>query len=157
MTTFSKMILTLTLGTAAVSFGQNLEVLSITSLAGPSATAAATATVNPAQPAALDRSAKWRKTYQWSVVALGAATAADMASSFKFSRDGQREANSFLTSGNGGYGTKGAAIEAGMVGASLLMQHYLVKRHPGLRVPLAVANFAVAGFQVFNVRHNLNY
>lgn len=146
MTNFSRMILSLTLG-ATATFGQNLETVSITSLAA--------ATTNTST--SVERSDRWRKTYQWSVVAMGAATAADMASSFKFSRDGQREANSFLASGNGGYGTKGAAIEAGMVGASLLMQHYLVKRHPGLRVPLAVANYAVAGFQVFNVRHNLSY
>ena len=102
-------------------------------------------------------SLKWRKTYQWSVAALGAATAADMASSFKFSHDGQREANTFLQSSNGAYGAKGAALEAGLVGASLLVQHYLVKRHPGLRVPFAISNYAFAGFQVFNVRHNLNY
>ena len=145
MTNFPRLILSLTLG-ATACFGQNLEAVSINSLATPST-----------RPTIVERSDKWRKTYQWSVVAMGAATAADMASSFKFSRDGQREANSLLASGNGGYGTKGAAIEAGLVGASLVMQHYLVKRHPGLRVPLAVANYAVAGFQVFNVRHNLNY
>ena len=134
--------LILTLGTAAVT-AQNLESISIGSLANSTV--------------ATNQSVKWRKTYQWSVAALSAATAADMASSFKFSRDGQREANAFLRSGNGGFGTKGAAIEAGAVGASLLLQHYLVKRHPGLRVPLAISNYAFAGFQIFNVRHNLNY
>lgn len=147
MTNVSKIFLSLTLGTAA-TFGQSLEAISINALAAPSAVA---------KQVVNEPLMRWRKTYRWSVVALGAATAADMASSFKFSHDGQREANSFLASGNGGYGTKGAAIEAGMVGASLLVQHYLVKRHPGLRVPLAITNYAVAGFQVFNVRHNLNY
>ena len=150
MMNVSKLVLSLTLGTAA-AWGQNLESVSITSLAAPEAAAL--------QPSHTENSTpvKWRKTYQWSVVALGAATAADMASSFKFSHDGQREANAFLQSGNGGYGAKGAALEAGVVGASLLVQHYLVKRHPGLHVPLAIANYAFAGFQVFNVRHNLNY
>ena len=152
MTHFAKTLLTLTLGTAAV-WGQNLETISITSLANPETVAAApAAAIRPeATPVKLS------KTYHWSVVALSAATAADMASSFKFSHDGQREANSFLASGNGGYGAKGAAIEAGVVGASLLVQHYLVKRHPGLQLPLAIANYAFAGFQVFNVRRNLNY
>ncbi len=98
-----------------------------------------------------------RRVYTLSVVMLGAATAADMASSWKFSRDGYRESNGLLANGNGGYGTKGAAIEAGVIGASLLVQHYLVKRHPSLRLPLAISNFAVAGFQGFNVRHNVNY
>ena len=141
MTLCSTILITLTLGTASI-WGQNVESISMASLAKPDATA---------------KRLKWHKTYQWSVAGLGAATAADMASSFKFSHDGQREANSFLQSGNGGYGAKGAAMEAGIVGASLLMQHYLVKRHPGLRVPFAISNFALAGFQAFNVRHNLNY
>ena len=152
MTSFSKILLSLTLG-AAAAWGQSLGSASVNALAVPAALASAT----PALGKVSERSMKWRQTYQWSVAALGAATAADMASSFKFTRDGQREANSFLASGNGGYGAKGAAIEAGMVGASLLVQHYLIKRHPGLRVPLAIANYGIAGFQVFNVRHNLNY
>lgn len=146
MTNISKTLLSLTLGTAAI-WGQNLESISIASLAKLEPT------VNRSEVA----SPKWGKTYRWSTVVLGAATAADMASSFKFSHDGQREANSFLQSGNGGYGMKGAALEAGVVGASLLVQHYLVKRHPRLRLPLAVANYAFAGFQILNVRHNLNY
>lgn len=151
MTRFAKTFLALTLETVA-AFGQNLESVSITALANPKAVASA-----PTTPVARPEPVKLSRIYKWSVVALGAATAADMASSFKFSHDGHKEANSFLASGNGGYGVKGAAIEAGMVGASLLVQHYLVKRHPGLQVPLAIANYAFAGFQVFNVRHNLNY
>ena len=146
MTRFLKTFLTLTVGTAAV-WGQNLESISIASLARPG--------VSTAQPVAQE-SPKWRRTYNLSVMTLGAATAADMASSFKFSHDGQREANSFLSS-NGAYGAKGAAIEAGVVGASLLLQHYLIKRHPGLRVPFAISNFAISGVQAFNIRHNVNY
>ena len=152
MTRFSKIVLSLTLGTAATR-GQNLESISIASLATPESAAMRSNLTETTDSTPV----KWRKTYRWSVVALGAATAADMASSFKFSHDGQKEANSFLQSGNGGYGAKGAALEAGVVGASLLVQHYLVKRHPGLHVPLAIANYAFAGFQIFNVRHNLNY
>ena len=151
MTQFAKIVLSLTLGTAAV-WGQNLESASIASSWTPETVAA-----QPYLNERSERAMKWRKTYQWSVAALGAATAADMASSFKFSRDGQREANSFLQSRNGGYGARGAALEAGIVGASLLVQHYLVKRHGGLRVPFAISNYAFAGFQAFNVRHNVNY
>ncbi len=148
MTNTSKLLLSLTLGTAT-TWGQNinLESISIASFAKLEPTAVRSESDSP----------KWGKTYKWSIAALGAATAADMASSFKFSHDGQREANSFLQNGNGGYGMKGAALEAGVVGASLLVQNYLVKRHPSLRLPLSVANYALAGFQVLNVRHNLNY
>lgn len=150
MTHFYKLFFTLTLGTAAM-WGQNLESISINALANPEATAS--------QPAVreIPKFDKWRRTYNLSVIALGAATAADMASSFKFSRDGQREGNAFLASSNGAYGMKGAAIEAGVIGASLLAQHYFVKRHPRLRIPFAISNYALAGFQVFNVRHNTNY
>lgn len=147
MTRIDKIFLTLTLATAAVK-GQNLESISVDSLTKPEAAVAQRSD---------DDAAKWRRAYNWSVATLGAATAADVASSFKFSRDGQREANSLLASGGGRYGAKGAAIEAGVVGASLLMQRYLVKHHPGLRLPLAISNFAFAGFQAFNVRHNVNY
>jgi hypothetical protein len=100
---------------------------------------------------------KWNDPYRWSVAAVSVATAADMASSFKFSSDGQKEANPFLKSPNGLYGAKGAAIEAGMVGGSLILQHYLVRKHPRLRVPLMVGNYALAGFQAFNVAHNVRY
>ena len=150
LTHFYKLFSTLTLGTAAI-WGQNLESISINALANPDAA------TSPPAIRKTPRFDKWRRTYNLSVIALGAATAADMASSFKFSHDGQRERNAFLASSNGAYGIKGAAIEAGVVGASLLAQHYFVKRHPGLRIPFAISNYAIAGFQVFNVRHNTNY
>ena len=150
MTHFYKLFFTLTLGAAAM-WCQNLESISINALANPEAAASQTSVRE------IPKSDKWRRTYNLSVIALGAATAADMASSFKFSHDGQREGNAFLASSNGAYGMKGAAIEAGVIGASLIAQHYFVKRHPGLRIPFAISNYALAGFQVFNVRHNTNY
>ena len=148
MTKFLRIFMTLTASGAAL-LAQNLEAVSIASLARTDAQSVLTEKS--------DTRAKWQRAYQWSVAVVGAGTVADMASSFQFSRDGQREANSLLRSGNGGYGSKGAAIECGMVGASLLVQHFLVKRHPGLRAPLAISNFGFAAFQALNVRHNLNY
>jgi hypothetical protein len=155
MTTFFQLsLLTLTFGMIAMR-GQNLEAISITAMANPEAMIVA----NTPQPVVreIPENTKWKKAYRLSVFALGAATAADMASSFKFSHDGQREGNAFLASSNGAYGMKGAMLEAGAVGASLLVQHFLVKKYPNLRVPLAISNFAIAGFQAFNVRHNVNY
>lgn len=95
-----------------------------------------------------------RRLYTASLVAISAGTAADMASSFKFTSAGQKEANGFLASG-GGYGSKGALIEAGAVGASLLLQHFMLKNHPHLRLAFTVSNFAFASFQAYNVHHNL--
>jgi hypothetical protein len=159
MTTLHRILLTptltLLLGTA-LGRAQTLEAISIHSLANPETTSAPSgtqfaSTEKPEQSKAL------RRAYQWSLAAISAGTAADIASSLKFSSDGQHEANTILRGGSGGYGAKGATIEAGVLGASLVMQHYLVKRHPGLRVPFAITNFALAGFQVWNVHHNVSY
>jgi hypothetical protein len=146
--------MTLTLGSAGL-WAQNLEHISITSLAAEPAATAPVA--SSAANEIVKEDTKWKRTYQWSIVALGAATAADVASSLKFSHDGQHEANGFLSSNNGLYGSKGAAIEIGMVGASLLMQHFLVKHHPGLRLPFALSNYGFAAFQAWNVHHNVSY
>jgi hypothetical protein len=160
MTPFSRFLLTVSLTTtfgAAACRAQNLEAISMNSLANPEFTAATTP-VQAVPPKEDPKPSKTlSRTYQWSVAAIGAATAADIASSLKFTSDGQREANGFLSNRNGGYGAKGAVLEAGIVGASLLVQHYVVKNHPGLRVPFAISNFALAGFQVWNVHHNVSY
>ena len=153
MNHFSKIMLTLTIGSAALC-AQNLESISVASLAAdPSVSTSGKSETKPVEV----EDTKWKRTYQLSVVALGAATAADVASSLKFSRDGQHEANGFLANNNGLYGSKGAAIEIGMVGASLLMQHFLVKHHPGLRLPFAISNYGFAAFQAWNVHHNVSY
>lgn len=161
--TLSLSSLTLLAGMATVQ-AQNLESISIYSLANPEVTAAPAsvsgAVATTSAPSIQDRaepSKLFRRTYQLSVVALGAATAADMASSLKFTADGQHEANGFLSNGNGGYGGKGALIEAGFVGGSLLLQHFLIKGHPGLRMPFMLSNFAISGFQAWNVHHNVSY
>jgi len=142
---FSRLLLALTLASAAL-WAQNLEGVSVASLAA-----------QPTPASVKTEDTKWNRTYQLSVVALGAATAADVASSLKFSSDGQREANGFLRSSNGLYGSKGAAIEIGMVGASLLLQHFVVRHHPGLKLPFAMSNYGFAAFQAWNVHHNVSY
>jgi hypothetical protein len=150
--------LTFTLGAAACC-AQNLESISMNSLANPGPVAAATTSSSTPTPTQdLPQPSKLlSRTYQWSIVALGAATASDIASSLKFSSDGQRESNGFLSNRNGGYGAKGALLEAGVVGASLLVQHYVIKRHPSLQAPFAISNFAFSGFQAWNVHHNVSY
>ena len=94
------------------------------------------------------------RLYVASLVAISAGTAADMASSIHFTNAGQHEANGLLSTG-GGYGSKGSLIEAGAVRASLLLQHLLVKHHPGLKTAFTVSNFGFATFQGYNVRHNM--
>lgn len=97
------------------------------------------------------------RLYLISVAALSAGTASDIASSIKFTKAGQTESNGFLSSGSGGYGSKGTLIEAGAVGASLLVQHLLIKRHPGLKPAFTISNFGFAAFQAWNVHHNIAY
>lgn len=94
-----------------------------------------------------DGQRQWARAYAWSTSAVSGATAADMASSFRFTHDGQREANGFLAGSGGGYGMKGAMIQSGLTGGSLILQRLLIRKHPGLRIP----------FQIMNVRHNLDY
>ena len=103
-----------------------------------------------------ERSA-WKTLHVWSVTTLSLATAADIASSFKFSSDGQKEANPLLRSATRAYGKRGVAIEAGLLGGSLILQHYLVRKHPRLRVPFTIGNYALTGFQAFSVAHNVKY
>jgi hypothetical protein len=99
----------------------------------------------------------WKDPYRWSIAAVSLATAADVASSLKFSADGQREANPLLRNSNGAYSAKSVAIEAGALGGTLVLQHYLIRKHPGLRMPFLISNYALAGFQVFNVARNVKY
>ena len=127
------------LALATVTFGENVGSTAVS------------------EPEGTHRLNTWKDPYRWSVASVSLVTAADLASSLKFSSDGQREANPLLRSANGGYSGKGAAIEAGVVGGSLLLQHFLVAKHPKLKVPFLIGNYALAGFQVFNIKHNLSY
>lgn len=139
-----------------VARGQSFEVVP----AAPESAEAAPPAVAPVEMRPVVKTGsvrEWKRTYAWSNMALSAGVAADIASSLKFSTDGQKEANALLRGSSGGFGSKGAVIEAGAIGASLLLQHYVIRRHPELRLPLAIVNFGLAGFQAWNVKHNVSY
>lgn len=85
---------------------------------------------------------KAQKRLMWSMVALTAASFADVGSSW-----GKQEANPLLRSSNGTFGAKGFGIKMGMVGGILFGQHMLVKKNPALANVMTFTNFGMAGMK----------
>ena len=80
-----------------------------------------------------------RNLYRWSVVAVVAANALDVASSWQ-----QMEANPVLGA-NSRFGARAVAIKAGFAGGSLLIEHWALRKNPKLYRKFAWLNFSVAG------------
>lgn len=89
--------------------------------------------------------------YRWSVVTLLAANASDAASSWQ-----KREANPLVAGSATQFGMTAIAIKSGFVGASLLVQHFVLRNRPDLAKRMAWMNFvssgALAGVSVHNSR-----
>jgi hypothetical protein len=105
-----------------------------------------------APPATLDageRAIPGRNLYNWSVAAVVAANAADIASSWH----GQ-EANPFVAGGGSQFGMKSVAIKSGFVATSLLIQHVALRHRPDLHKRMAWLNFATAGVLSGVAKHN---
>lgn len=95
------------------------------------------------------RSSKWKKLWKWSAAALVAGSSMDVASSW-----GYPEANGMLRGPSGQLLGRGTAIKFGVLGAALVGQHYLVKKHPEMQKSLAITNFVVgAGYTGVAVRN----
>ena len=89
----------------------------------------------------LDQASSSNRTlYRWSVATVLAANAADVASSWK-----NREANPFVAGPTAQFGVTSFAIKSGFVGASLVMQHFVLRHRPDLQKRLAWMNFVTAG------------
>ncbi len=84
-----------------------------------------------------------------SMLAMGAATGMDAASSW-----GKHEGNSFLASSDGTFGAKGLSIKAG-VAAGVLLPQVLFRRHKDLKSKFAIGNFAEAALFGGVAIHNL--
>ena len=78
------------------------------------------------------------KNYRWSLVALSAASTADVASSW-----GLYELNPVL--GNGQFGSRQLAIKAGITAALVGAEALTVRKHPNLRKPFTIVNWTAAG------------
>ena len=83
---------------------------------------------------------KAQKRWMWSALALGAASFADVTSSW-----GKLEANGLLRSSNGTFGAKGLGLKMGMMGGILYGQHLILKKNPALANAMTYTNFGMAG------------
>jgi hypothetical protein len=79
-----------------------------------------------------------KRLYRWSVVALTAASAADVASSW-----GKQELNPVL--GRGTFGARQTGIKISISAGMLTAQWWAMLRHPELRHGFARSNFIAAG------------
>jgi len=81
-----------------------------------------------------------RSLYRWSIAAVVAANAADVASSWS-----QQEANPVIAGGGAQFGASSVAIKTGFVAASLVIQHVALRHRPDLYKRLSWLNFGTAG------------
>lgn len=79
------------------------------------------------------------KLYRTSIAVAIGAQGADIASSW-----GGVEANPVLGRGRR-YGWQATSIKLGVVGAGLLIQRFVLRRHPQHKRAAAITNFALAG------------
>jgi hypothetical protein len=77
--------------------------------------------------------------YTWSTVALGGANTLDTISSV-----GKMEANPALR-GGAKFGWQSTLIKGGIVGGTLVMERYILHRHPTYTRAITITNFVVAG------------
>jgi hypothetical protein len=91
-----------------------------------------------------------RSLYLLSVAILGAAGAADVASSWR-----RPEANPVVAGPGSTFGVGSVAIKLGLVGSSFVLERLALRRRPDLYRHIAWMNFGIAGAQAAVVRHNM--
>lgn len=92
-----------------------------------------------------------RTVYRWSVATLVTANVVDAASSWN-----GLEGNPLLARPGTRFGASSVAIKSGFVGASLLLQHFALRHHPGLYKRMAWINFAASGALGGVAAHNFS-
>jgi hypothetical protein len=93
----------------------------------------------------------WRRAaWRASQAAVGVLAVADVGSTW-----GKGEANPLLQSRGGGFGARGVALKAGIVGGWLVGQELLGRHRPQWQPALAVANTGMAVVTGWTVKHNL--
>ena len=90
-----------------------------------------------------------RVLYRWSVIALTAANAADAASSWRL-----QEGNPLLAHPGSQFGMQSVLLKSGFVGASMLAQRIVIRRHPEWSKRMTWVNFATAGAIGAIAHHN---
>jgi hypothetical protein len=100
----------------------------------------------------LDQAAPPNRTlYRWSLATVLAANGADVASSWR-----NRDANPFVAGPTTQFGVTSVAIKSGFVGASLLIQHFVLRHRPEMAKRLAWMNFVSAGALGGVAAHNMS-
>lgn len=84
--------------------------------------------------------AKAERKWWLSVLALGAANALDIHSSW-----GRAELNPALRGSSGAFSGRGVAIKAGLMGGFVVMERLLACRDPSLYRRMSYINYAIAG------------
>ncbi len=87
--------------------------------------------------------------YKWSIAALLGSNVADIATSWS-----GMEANPVVAGGRSQFGATSVAIKSGFVGASLLIQHVVLRHRPDLHRQMAWMNFATSGVLGGVAAHN---
>ena len=90
-----------------------------------------------------------RAMYGWSVAALVAANALDVASSWH-----GREINPVVGGSAGQFGIASVAIKSGLVTTALMIQHISLRHRPERYKQMALTNFVVSGFLGAVAIHN---
>ena len=98
-------------------------------------------------PKAEGQAGRNKTFYKWSVVAVGAANAADTFSSW-----GQSESNPAL---GGTFGGKSMALKAAFIGTSFVIERVALRHNPKLYKSLGWLNMAVAGGLGAAAAHNV--
>jgi len=92
----------------------------------------------------------WRRVWRASQAAVGVLAVADVGSTW-----GKGEANPILRSKGGGFGARGVALKAGIVGGWLVGQELLGRHRPQWQPALTVANTGMAVVTGWTVKHNM--
>jgi len=89
--------------------------------------------------------------WKYSVVAVAASQALDVASSWSM-----REVNPLLANSEGRFGMKAAGIKFGTTGAILAAQYWVLKTHPNKARKMAVLNWAGTALTSALAAHNFS-
>lgn len=133
--------------TAVSPVGTIAKPLSLKAMPASAGLAAAEINARDFAPKAEGQAGRNKTFYKWSVVAVGAANAADTFSSW-----GQSESNPAL---GGTFGGKSMALKAAFIGTSFVIERVALRHNPKLYKSLGWLNMAVAGGLGAAAAHNV--
>lgn len=83
---------------------------------------------------------KWDRMYPYSVAAMYSGSMLDAASTWH-----QREANPLLRSPDGTFGTRGLVVKLAITTVQVLLERWVMRKHPRTRKAFVIGNFAFGG------------